>query len=182
VSARPDVLRRLVRALASIGLFRHPEPDLVELTPMGAGLSRTHPESLRDMALYFMETHYLPFSEPLHTACTGEVAAQRYLGRPFFDWIVEDRERVEMQNRAMARNVRSDMFTGYRLPEGRVVADIGGSDGTVHSAVLASRRDGIPTPVEHFRHRRAAQPCQPPPQHPPRYGMPERHVLVRGML
>jgi hypothetical protein len=33
------------------------------------------------------------------------------------------------------------------------------------SASRASRRDGISTPVEHFRHRRAARPVHPPPPH-----------------
>jgi hypothetical protein len=35
------------------------------------------------------------------------------------------------------------------------------------SASLASRRDGIPTPVENFRHRLTARPFHPPPHHRP---------------
>ncbi|MGW7383104.1 methyltransferase [Streptomyces sp. NPDC054794] len=112
----------------------------MELTPLGATLSTRRPGSLRDVALYWMETHCLPFSEMLHTVRTGDPAAQRSFGKPFFDWIVADPARAELQNRGMAGLVggmRDRMFAGYRLPEGEVVADIGGADGTVLTRLLA---------------------------------------------
>lgn len=80
VGADADILSRLVRTVAPMGLFRRLENDVVELTSKGRMLSRTHPASLRAMTMFWMETHYLPFSELLHTARTGENAAQRYLG------------------------------------------------------------------------------------------------------
>jgi hypothetical protein len=86
-----------------------------------------------------METHYLPFSELLHTVRTGEAAATRYFGRPFFDWLVEDGERVELLTGAMAgvtEVLRAGMFEDYRLPAGRVVADIGGASGSVLARLL----------------------------------------------
>jgi len=50
----------------------------VESTALGATLSAYVPGSVRDAALFWMETHYLPFSEMLHTVHTGEPAADRY--------------------------------------------------------------------------------------------------------
>ncbi|WP_413798442.1 methyltransferase [Streptomyces iranensis] len=146
--ARPEMLRRIVRSLAPLGIFRQPSEDMVELTPLGATLSTQRPDSLREVALYWMETHYLPFSEILHTVRTGEPAAQHYFGKPFFDWIVADPHMAELQNRGMAGLVggmRDRMFDGYRLPAGDVVADIGGADGTILSRLLASEpaRRGI---------------------------------------
>ncbi|QFG22293.1 methyltransferase [Actinomadura sp. WMMB 499] len=136
----PDLLRRLVRSLAPLGVFHQPDENTVETTPLGATLSTRHPDSVRDIALYYMETHYLPFSELLHTARTGEVAAQRYFGRPFFEWVVADPDVAELQSRAMAGftgGLRGRMFEGYRLPGGDVVADIGGADGTILARLLA---------------------------------------------
>ncbi|MEU6553119.1 methyltransferase [Streptomyces sp. NPDC046915] len=146
--ARPELLRRLIRSLAPLGVFRQPNEDTVELTPLGATLSARRPGSLRDVALYWMETHYLPFSEILHTVRTGEPAARHYFGKPFFDWIVADPDMAELQNRGMAGlvgGIRDRMFDDYRLPAGEVVADIGGADGTILSRLLAAEpaRRGI---------------------------------------
>ncbi|MFI5717940.1 methyltransferase [Nocardia sp. NPDC051750] len=137
--ARPEVLRRLVRSLAPLGVFRGLDGDKVETTPLGATLSTRRPDSLRDIAMYWMETHYLPFSELLHTARTGETAAHQYLGQPFFDWVVATPGMPELQSRAMAgltSGLRDRMFEEYRLPAGDVVADIGGADGTILARLL----------------------------------------------
>lgn len=142
VGANADRLRRLIRTLAPLGRRRG---DVVELTALGWTLSETHPQSARHIAMYWMETHYLPFAELQYTVRNGEVAAERYLGRPFFDSIAADRYLSGLQNRAMANSNRAHLFDGYRLPEGRVVADIGGADGTVLMHLLAheSERLGI---------------------------------------
>ena len=58
----------------------------VEITELGLTLADGRPESIRYAALYWMETHYGPFGDLLHTALTGEPAFTRYYGRPFFDF------------------------------------------------------------------------------------------------
>lgn len=141
VGAKRDVLRRLIRTLAPTGLFHRRDNDVVQLTPMGMLLSRTHPASLRALTMFWMETHYLPFSELLHTAQTGENAAQRYLGKPFFEWVRQYPHLVDLQNCAFSTTVRGALFDEYQLPPGRVVADIGGADGTVLTRLLARETD-----------------------------------------
>lgn len=98
----PAALRRLVRALAAQGLFRR-SGDVVELTELGATLADDHPGSVRSVALYWMETHYAAYAELVHTVRTGETAAVRHYGMPFFDWIVADPYRAEIQTQAMAK-------------------------------------------------------------------------------
>jgi hypothetical protein len=142
--AQPELLGRLIRTLAPIGVFRHLPDDTVEATPLGATLSRNRPDSTRAACMYWMETHYLPFSHLLHNVRTGETAANHYYGEPFFDWIVKSPELVELQSTAMASvttNVRAGMFEGYRLPDGAVVADIGGASGSVLALLLATEPD-----------------------------------------
>lgn len=141
--ADEDALRRLLRALAPLGLFRH-DGDTVEVTPFGALLSATHPASLRDVTMLWMETHYQPFGELLHTVRTGETAAEAHFGKPFFAWLAEDPERLALFSRGMADvtgNLRSGVFDGYALPEGKTVADIGGSDGAVMAELLSRDTD-----------------------------------------
>lgn len=128
----PDALERIIRFLATIGIFRTKDGQ-VEVTELGLTLADGRPESVRYGALYFMETHYGPFGDLLHTALTGEPAFDRYYGQPFFDWISADPERVDIQNR-MCSNIttalRTGMYEGYQLPDGPVIADIGAADGS----------------------------------------------------
>ena len=83
-SDRCLAIRRLVRSLSPMGLFRT-EDGRVEATSLGLLLAEG-PGSARDIALFWMETHYAPFGEFLHTAMTGEDAAAHYYGMGFMDW------------------------------------------------------------------------------------------------
>ena len=80
----------IVRDPAPLGIFRTGD-GVVEATALGTALAAGHPGSLRFVALYWMETHYAPFGEFLHTAITGESAATHHSGEPFFDWIANYR-------------------------------------------------------------------------------------------
>jgi hypothetical protein len=140
--ADADAFGRVIGFLATVGVFRT-DGDKVEITELGSVLA-AGPGSMRDGAMYWMETHYAPFGDLVHTVQTGETAATRHYGKPFFDWISDDPERAELQNRAFAvatSTLRADMFDGYRLPEGMVVADLGGADGAMLVRLLADEPD-----------------------------------------
>ncbi|MFB9831363.1 methyltransferase [Actinoallomurus acaciae] len=142
-SASADALGRIIRFLATLGVFRT-DGDQIEVTELGATLGEDHPDSFKYGALYWMETHYGPFGDFLTTARTGESAATRHFGQPFFDWISSDPERAELQNRAFANaatGLRSGLFREYNLPDGAVVADIGGADGSMLSQLLMDAPD-----------------------------------------
>jgi O-methyltransferase domain len=142
--AQPEPLGRLIRTLAPIGVFRHLPDGKVATTPLGATLSAHRADSVRAPALFWMETHYLPFSDLLHNVRTGETAATHYFGEPFFDWLVKDAERAQLLSSAMANvtdGLRAGMFEGYRLPAGTVVADIGGASGSVLVRFLENEPD-----------------------------------------
>src|SRR5882757_3505059 len=146
--ADPVVLLRLIRTLASVGVFRLGPDGIAEVTPLGATLAEEHPESCRAMALFWMETHYASFGDLLHTALTGEPAAEHHLGMRFMDWLSADADRIGLLNNAMAgltSTLRIGLFDDYRLPAGPIVADIGGGDGTVLATLLAAEpeRRGI---------------------------------------
>lgn len=145
--AKPDALRRITRTLAPLGIFRT-DGERIEATPLGLTLAEGQPGSLRDIALYWMETHYAPYGELLRTAMTGESAGTHYYGKPFLAWVASSPAMAEIQTRAMASvtaGPRAGMFDGYSLPEGNVVADIGGADGSMLCQLLAGEpgRRGI---------------------------------------
>jgi hypothetical protein len=143
--ADADALRRLIRYLATYGVFRT-DGDSVHLTELGKTLASGTPGSLRDFARYWMKTHYLPFSELLQTARTGETAAVHYFGKQFFEWVGESEELSQLQNTAMAEGgapARGALVDTYQLPAGRVVADIGGADGSLLTGLLLRHTDRV---------------------------------------
>ena len=137
--ADPDALGRIIRFLASLGVFQT-DGETVTVTDLGRTLADGPPDSVRGLARYWMKTHYAPFGDLLHTARTGEIAAAKHLGRPFFEWISESPQLAEIQNTAMAdggRSARGDLLAAYKLPGNGTVADIGGADGTLLAEFLA---------------------------------------------
>ncbi|MEK8171425.1 hypothetical protein NKH77_24295 [Streptomyces sp. M19] len=112
----------------------------------------------------WMETHYLPFSELGHSVRTGRPGAEKYLGAPLLTWMNEDADRAKLFSQAMGdvtRGLRTGMFDGYRLPEGKVVADIG-----VRTAVCwwsCSSSTAIPSAAEW------SSTSQRPPRQPGRF-------------
>src|ERR1700677_4552845 len=145
--ADQDALGRIIRFLASLGVFQT-NGEIVTVTDLGRTLADGPPDSIRGLARYWMKTHYAPFGDLLHTARTGEIAAVKYLGRPFFEWISESPQLAEIQNTAMAdggRSARGDLLAAYKLPGNGTVADIGGADGTLLAEFLAGEpeRRGI---------------------------------------
>lgn len=132
----------MIRALASFGVFRTSSGQ-VEVTDLGRTLA-DDPLSLKYPAIFWMETHYGPFGDLLHTVLTGEPAANKYYGQPWFEWVGKEPERIDLLTRAMravTTSLRRGMFDGYRLPGGTVVADIGGADGAMIAQLLADDPD-----------------------------------------
>jgi O-methyltransferase domain/Dimerisation domain len=137
--ADADPLHRIIRTLTPMGIFRT-DGETVEVTPLGLTLAEGQPGSVRDIALLWMETHYGPFTELLHTVMTGEDPGTRHFGLPTMEWIASTPELAALMTRAMVsvtESLRAGMFDDYSLPEGNLVADIGGADGTVLCQLLA---------------------------------------------
>jgi hypothetical protein len=138
--AHAPSLYRLLRTLASVGVFTEPEPGVFGLTPLGQTLTSGQPGSMRDVVIMFMETHYAPFGELLHTIRTGQPAAEHLYGEPFFTWLSHHPEQAERYTAAMANltgGFKTPAIASLPLDGTRTIVDVGGADGTVLAAILA---------------------------------------------
>ena len=137
--AHAPSLYRLLRTLASEGVFTEPGPGVFALTPLGQTLASRQPGSMRDLAITMMETHYAPFGDLTHTIRTGQPAAEHVYGQPFFAWLSHHPGQATRFTAAMA-NVTSGLKTAAiaSLPlEGiGTIVDLGGADGAVLAAIL----------------------------------------------
>jgi uncharacterized peroxidase-related enzyme len=137
--ADAGALGRIIRFLTPLGVFRTADGQ-VEITDLGRTLADGPADSVRGLARYWMETHYVPFSGLLHTARSGETGATKVLGKPFFDWVAASPHLSALQNAAMANGghaARGNLLDVYQLPAGQTIADIGGADGTLLTQLLA---------------------------------------------
>src|SRR5215212_559077 len=86
VGAQPQALGRVLRLLASIGVFRRDGPGRFALTPLGETLRSDAPDSVRDFAI--TETafgHWQPWGRLLESVRTGRPMARETLGGELFD-------------------------------------------------------------------------------------------------
>ncbi len=144
LDADPLALSRLLRTLASLGVFNETKPGVYGLTPLGATLVSDREGSMRDLALMWMETHYAPFAGLLDTVRSGQCAATVHYGQPFFSWLADQPEQVDRFSRAMANltdGIKAGAIASYTFPDTGTIVDIGGADGALLAKVLASAPD-----------------------------------------
>ena len=132
-------LYRLLRALASVGVFSEGEDHRFTQTPLSEGLRKDVPGSQWAMAMMMGEEHYRAWGELLDSIRTGQTAFDRLYGKPIFDYLGERPEQARIFDAAMTaihgRETRATLdaydFTGIDR-----LADIGGGNGTNLIGVL----------------------------------------------
>jgi hypothetical protein len=140
VGADPQALYRVLRLLASIGVFDEVSPGSFGLTPLGETLRSEAPGSVRNFAI--TETapgHWLPWGRLPDSVRTGRPMAREALGMELFDWYAQNPEEAGFFNAAMGNLsalAAGELVRVYDFSTVRTVADIGGAHGVLLAAVL----------------------------------------------
>ncbi len=132
-------LYRLLRALASVGVFAEQEGGSFILTPMAECLRSDVPGSQWAMAVMMGEEHYRAWGKLLHSVRTGEIAFDKVFGKPIFEHLAENPDSAAIFDLAMNSvhgRETSPMVEAYDFSDISTIADIGGGNGTVIVAVL----------------------------------------------
>ena len=139
--AHASSLRRLLRALAGVGVLDKAGADSFALTPVGAALRNDVPGSVRPSVLFLLnEAHWRPWGHLLHSVRTGETAFEHAHGTGLFDYLASHPEESALFDRGMAGNspaharlvARTYDFSGMRR-----VVDVGGGRGRLIATILA---------------------------------------------
>ncbi|GGR68935.1 O-methyltransferase [Streptomyces aureoverticillatus] len=134
-----DSLRRVLRLLASRGVFREREPGVFELTPSAQAL-REGPGSLRDGVLFGTgEAMTRSFGALEDAVRTGKPGFELAYGAPFFDHLASHPEAQESFDKGMSAlsGPLNDMIaTAYPFPDSGTVVDVAGGQGGLLRAVL----------------------------------------------
>ncbi|HYY59840.1 MAG TPA: methyltransferase, partial [Burkholderiales bacterium] len=132
---------RLLRALSTVGIVTEPSRGRFTLTPLGRLLSTHAPSNTRTTAI-FLNDYFADMWMHLDDALAGERTAFEALkGRPFFDWLAAHPDEARRFNRMMLEVHGPEtpaIVAAYDFSAFEHVVDIGGGNGSLLSAVLAS--------------------------------------------
>jgi len=135
----PKALYRLLRALASVGVFAEDDHHRFSLTPLAECLRSDVPGSQRSLAIMTGEEHYRAFGQLLYSVRTGKIAFEKLFGVPVFDFLQNHAEQAKVFDEAMVGvhgRESAAMLDAYDFSGVRVLADLGGGNGSLLSAVL----------------------------------------------
>lgn len=142
VGAHEPSLYRLMRFLATEGVFVEVEPRQFARTPLSDGLRTDTPLTARWLAIMLGSEHYSAWGEAMHSFVTGKPAFESVHDLPFFEYLSAHPEQEVVFGRAMAAGTtgRLAALTSYDWSGVDRVVDIGGGTGTALAAVLSSHR------------------------------------------
>lgn len=141
-STNADALYRLLRALASIGIFAEGPPRQFALTPLAEPLQTDVPGSKRALALMSGDEQFQAWAEIEYSIRTGKKAFDKVFGKPVFDYLGENPEKAKIFDAAMVgiHGRESDaILDAYDFSGIELVADIGGGNGSQISGILKRR-------------------------------------------
>lgn len=126
-------LYRLLRALASVGIFSEDDEGRFRQTPLGECLRGDVPGSMRAMAIMMGQEHLHCWNDLLESVRTGQTAFDRLYGKPLFEYLGDHPEQAKVFDAAMtAIHGRETQWTldAYDFSGIHVLADIGGGNGS----------------------------------------------------
>jgi hypothetical protein len=138
---REDGLYRVMRTLASVGVFDETAPRQFGLTLAGQMLRRGVPGSMHDMALWITSPfHFRTYAELMHSVKTGQPAAEKVTGMPVFEYLARDEELAAIFNNAMSgfsETAVAAALQAYDFGGIDLLVDVAGGHGAVLGAILA---------------------------------------------
>lgn len=156
-------LYRVLRALASVGVFSEDKERGFALTPLAQTLRTDAPGSLRAFATVELgEEHYPAWGELLHSVRTGEIAFDRAFGMPVWKFFEQNPQNAKTFNDAMTGftlAVNDAVLSSYDFSSIGTLVDVGGGHGSLIASILKANPQmrGVlfdaPPVIEGARHR-----------------------------
>jgi hypothetical protein len=132
-------LYRVLRALASVGVFTEGKDGRFALTPVADLLRTSVAGSQRYSAIMAAGEIQAAWGELLHSVKTGEPGFQKRYGVPFFEYMSANPQRHGMYDSAMSEihgPESESMLDAYDFSGVSTVVDIGGGNGMLLEAIL----------------------------------------------
>lgn len=173
-------LMRVLRLLATVGVFEVDEHERVRLTPLAETLRQDAPASLRGWAIGQLgDEHYMAWGDLLGSVRTGQDAFRRLFGKSPWEHRVEHAASAEEFDAGMSSFLRAHIeavINAYPFGRFRRIVDVAGGDGQMLAAILATCADtsGQVFEVPHVAERAARRFGQA--------GLAERATALAGSI
>ena len=134
-----DALYRVMRLLASEGVFREESPRHFSQTELSATLRSDLPASPRDFVRMINGEPFQAFAQLLYSVRTGKPAFDQVFGAPRFEWLGSHPEQAALFQQAMiafSQGSNEAVADAYDFSSSRCVVDVGGGHGQLLSAIL----------------------------------------------
>ena len=139
--AHPLALYRVLRALASVGVFREEADRRFALTPLGDCLRSDAPQPVAPWAAFICRPYvWQPWGHLLHSVRTGEPAFRHVHGTDAWAYRAAHPEEEALFDAAMTANSRRQaaaVLAAYDFGRFGCVVDVGGGRGALLAAILA---------------------------------------------
>lgn len=138
--AHPRSLHRLLRTLASRGVFTEVDPARFALTPLGAALKTGAPGAARAAVLTLAgDWQWAAWGEFMHSVNTGESGMRKAWENPLFAYLANHPEDGALFNEAMVAMHAGEaaaIVTAYDFSGMKKLADLGGGTGALICTIL----------------------------------------------
>jgi len=137
-ATQPRALYRLLRALASLGIFVEQEGRFA-MAPLGECLRSGVHGSVRALAIMRGEWQYEAWGQLLYSIQTGQTAFDKIYGMPLFDFLSRHPDMGQLFDEAMTGvhgQETAAMLEAYDFSGIGTLADIGAGNGEVLTATL----------------------------------------------
>ncbi|HXQ24813.1 MAG TPA: methyltransferase [Candidatus Acidoferrales bacterium] len=142
--ANEGALYRILRALASLGVFRETALCTFANTPLSETIRSDVAGSARDTVLFMADPmHMRVFAEMMHSVETGGTAFKKATGMGPFEFFQQNGEENAAFNAAMTSitsNFVPPVIAAYDFGESGTLADVGGGHGILLAMILQKHR------------------------------------------
>lgn len=140
----PPTLYRLMRTLASLGLFTEQVDHRFALTPLGEALKTGAPGAARSSLLTFGGEHLTRAWDQLgYSLATGKPGFDRAFGMPVFDWLATHPKEASLFGETMIGIHGGEppaVAEAYDFSKFAKIVDVGGGTGNLLTTILAAHK------------------------------------------
>ncbi len=132
-------LYRLLRALASVGVFAEEHDRRFASTPPAECLRSDLPGSQRALAIMMGEEHFACYGRLIDAVKTGETVFEKIYGQGVFEFLSQHPEQGRTFDEAMVGvhgQETAAMLAAYDFSDIGTLADVGGGNGSLLAATL----------------------------------------------
>lgn len=134
---RAPELYRVLRALASVGVFAETKDRKFKLTPLAATLQTGAPGSMRTSAtLLNADWQWDAWQHLLPCLKTGEVPFEKAHGMPVFEYLEQHPDDLKVFHDATTGLTNPAIAEAYNFSKFKTLVDVGGGHGALLAAIL----------------------------------------------